>query len=440
MPAKSKAVRSKSNRLYKNDFSFEGAIKKVFKQVHPELHISSNALTQINAFINLLAKTIIKETHELVYKNYEPSSHIVSSRDIQTATRIVIMGELAKHAVREGTKAVTKFQSSKYNGFFHGSKAQKAGLVFNTARVEHILRKYFKKISASSSLYLSAVLEYITAEIMELSGNAAKDNKMKTISIRHVMFATDFDEELHNLKKRLHWDWAGAGSIPYIHSKLYPTKESINKKKRSSKKRSAKKQSLKKRKHSFGLKSQKKHGIVYRDNIQGITKPALIRLMRRAGISTQSGLVYEELRGIMKVFLEKLLKDAVEHMSHDRRRTMYKEDVFYASKMKMFPTVTSKKLAIYSFGASKALKEISYYQKHVGSLVPKEPFRRLVREVIQDYKADVKISKEAFDLIQEITETYMVSLLEDSLLAAIHSGNIRIRPKDFQLARRLRGE
>ena len=71
---------------------------------------------------------------------------------------------------------------------------------------------------------------------------------------------------------------------------------------------------------------------VLRDNIQGITKPAIRRLARRGGVKRISGLIYEETRGVLKVFLENVVRDAVTYTEHARRKTVTAMDVVYALK------------------------------------------------------------------------------------------------------------
>ena len=71
---------------------------------------------------------------------------------------------------------------------------------------------------------------------------------------------------------------------------------------------------------------------VLRDNIQGITKPAIRRLARRGGVKRISGLVYEETRSVLKVFLENVVRDAVTYTEHARRKTVTAMDVVYALK------------------------------------------------------------------------------------------------------------
>jgi len=76
----------------------------------------------------------------------------------------------------------------------------------------------------------------------------------------------------------------------------------------------------------------KRHRKVLRDNIQGITKPAIRRLARRGGVKRISGLIYEERRGVLKVFLENVDRDAVTYTEHAKRKTVTAMDVVYALK------------------------------------------------------------------------------------------------------------
>ncbi|CAG7845980.1 Histone H3 [Serendipita indica DSM 11827] len=87
-----------------------------------------------------------------------------------------------------------------------------------------------------------------------------------------------------------------------------------------------------------------------------------------------------------------------------------------------------------------ALREIRRYQKSTELLIRKLPFQRLVREIAQDYKTDLRFQSSAVLALQEAAEAYLVSLFEDTNLAAIHAKRVTIQPKDLQLARRLRGE
>ncbi|KJK66140.1 hypothetical protein P875_00021735 [Aspergillus parasiticus SU-1] len=100
------------------------------------------------------------------------------------------------------------------------------------------------------------------------------------------------------------------------------------------------------------------------------------------------------------------------------------------------PKVTPK---ITAYGTV-ALREIRRYQKSTELLIRKLPFQRLVREIAQDFKSDLRFQSSAIGALQESVEAYLVSLFEDTNLCAIHAKRVTIQSKDIQLARRLRGE
>ncbi|XP_037929665.1 uncharacterized protein LOC119664200 [Teleopsis dalmanni] len=181
-------------------------IYKVLKQVHPDTGISSKAMSIMNSFVNDIFERIAAEASRLAHYNKRST---ITSREIQTAVRLLLPGELAKHAVSEGTKAVTKYTSSNYK--------------------------------------------------LKMTGRGK----------------------------------GGKG---------------------------------------LGKGGAKRHRKVLRDNIQGITKPAIRRLARRGGVKRISGLIYEETRGVLKVFLENVIRDAVTYTEHAKRKTVTAMDVVYALK------------------------------------------------------------------------------------------------------------
>ena len=101
--------------------------------------------------------------------------------------------------------------------------------------------------------------------------------------------------------------------------------------------------------------------------------------------------------------------------------------------------VASKKPHRYRPGTV-ALREIRRYQKSTELLIRKLPFQRLVREIAQDFKTDLRFQSSAVMALQEASEAYLVGLFEDTNLCAIHAKRVTIMPKDIQLARRIRGE
>ncbi|XP_058811138.1 uncharacterized protein LOC131676029 [Topomyia yanbarensis] len=197
----------KKKRKQRRKESYAIYIYKVLKQVHPDTGVSSKAMSIMNSFVNDIFERIANEASRLAHYNKRST---ITSREVQTAVRLLLPGELAKHAVSEGTKAVTKYTSSKKN-----------------------------------------------AEKMTGRGKGGK---------------------------------------------------------------------------GLGKGGAKRHRKVLRDNIQGITKPAIRRLARRGGVKRISGLIYEETRGVLKVFLENVIRDAVTYTEHAKRKTVTAMDVVYALK------------------------------------------------------------------------------------------------------------
>lgn len=97
-------------RKRKRKESYSLYIYNVLRQVHPDVGLSSKAMSIMNSFVNDIFERIASEASRLSHQNKKST---ISSREIQTAVRLLLPGELAKHAVSEGTKAVTKYTSSK---------------------------------------------------------------------------------------------------------------------------------------------------------------------------------------------------------------------------------------------------------------------------------------------------------------------------------------
>ncbi|XP_055521281.1 uncharacterized protein LOC129715416 [Leucoraja erinacea] len=173
-----------------------------------------------------------------------------------------------------------------------------------------------------------------------------------------------------------------------------------------------------------------------------------------------------------ELMVDRLL-DAVTYTGHAKRKTVTAMDVLYALKRqgrtitmartkqtarkstggkaprKQLATKAARKSAPATGGVKKphryrpgtvALREIRRYQKSTELLIRKLPFQRLVREIAQDFKTDLRFQSSAVMALQEASEAYLVGLFEDTNLCAIHAKRVTIMPKDIQLARRIRGE
>eukprot|EP00877_Chromochloris_zofingiensis_P000657 jgi/Chrzof1/10592/Cz05g04190.t1 len=108
-PAKKATTDKKKKRVASKSETYKIYLYKVLKQVHPDTGVSSKAMSILNSFVNDIFEKIATEAARLARYNKKPT---ITSREIQTAVRLILPGELAKHAVSEGTKAVTKFTSA----------------------------------------------------------------------------------------------------------------------------------------------------------------------------------------------------------------------------------------------------------------------------------------------------------------------------------------
>ncbi|XP_030386896.1 uncharacterized protein LOC115633592 [Scaptodrosophila lebanonensis] len=239
------------------------------------------------------------------------------------------------------------------------SRSNRAGLQFPVGRIHRLLRKgnYAERVGAGAPVYLAAVMEYLAAEVLELAGNAARDNKKTRIIPRHLQLAIRNDEELNKLLSGV--TIAQGGVLPNIQA-------------------------------------------------YGINTCIMARTKQTARKSTGG-------------------------------KAPRKQLATKAARKSAPATGGVKKPHRYRPGTV-ALREIRRYQKSTELLIRKLPFQRLVREIAQDFKTDLRFQSSAVMALQEASEAYLVGLFEDTNLCAIHAKRVTIMPKDIQLARRIRGE
>jgi histone H2A len=195
---------------------FESFISKVLKQVSDNAGITSNAKQQLNSFLCKLARYISKNSIELTIYGKKKT---ISEKEVSNAVKMCISGGLLKNSISEGEKAVNIFK----NNNTKGSRQNKAGIIFSPSITEKFLRNFgFSKIMITNSVpvYLAAVLEYLTYEILDLSLNYCKDDKRMRITIRDIEMSVRKDEELDKILKKINIEFIGGGVIPFIHPSL----------------------------------------------------------------------------------------------------------------------------------------------------------------------------------------------------------------------------
>lgn len=206
------------SNTYEN-VQFNKYIYEVLKQVHPDAGMSGDGLSQMNNLIRIMIRRIMDCVNRLMLNSNGRKT--ISSREIQCAVRLALPGELAKHAVSEATKAVTKYNSNEGVRGESKLRSAKAGIIFPVSRVENLIRELslVDRVGAGAPVYFAAALEYLTAEVLELAGKCARDNKKVRITPRHIKLAILNDEELKELFKGV---VMSGGVAPHINAKLLP--------------------------------------------------------------------------------------------------------------------------------------------------------------------------------------------------------------------------
>ncbi|XP_050072041.1 uncharacterized protein LOC126559921 [Anopheles maculipalpis] len=333
----------KSTELLIRKLPFQRLVREIAQDFKTDLRFQSSAVMALQEASEAYLVGLFEDTNLCAIHAKRVT---IMPKDIQLARRI--RGERAGGKVKGKAK----------------SRSNRAGLQFPVGRIHRLLRKgnYAERVGAGAPVYLAAVMEYLAAEVLELAGNAARDNKKTRIIPRHLQLAIRNDEELNKLLSGV--TIAQGGVLPNIQAVLLP-KKTEKKCEMARTKQTARK--------STGGKAPRK---------QLATKAARKSAPATGGV---------------------------------------------------------KKPHRYRPGTV-ALREIRRYQKSTELLIRKLPFQRLVREIAQDFKTDLRFQSSAVMALQEASEAYLVGLFEDTNLCAIHAKRVTIMPKDIQLARRIRGE
>ncbi|CAH3182156.1 unnamed protein product, partial [Porites lobata] len=236
------------------------------------------------------------------------------------------------------------------------SRSSRAGLQFPVGRIHRLLRKgnYAERVGAGAPVYLAAVLEYLSAEILELAGNAARDNKKTRIIPRHLQLAVRNDEELNKLLAGV--TIAQGGVLPNIQASVH---------------------------HIHGG-----HSLAF--GVLGV------------GNSITDHILQENFENTTSLFVDQA-RDSLDTATASKTTDSWLGDAL---------DVVTKNLS-----------------KSTELLIRKLPFQRLVREIAQDFKTDLRFQSSAVMALQEASEAYLVGLFEDTNLCAIHAKPAQAKAK-----------
>ena len=209
--------------------SYQTYIWRVLKQVHPEIQINRKSMQVMGNIVDDIFNRLGKTASDVSKLN---KNKFIKARDVNTAVRLLLSGELGKHALSETTKAVGNFKSwtpSKPTKKNEKTKPTpmlaKAQLQFNPCKVGRQMKKQglAPRIFKSAWVAQAAALEYMVAEIIELAGNCATENKSKTIKPRWIQLAICNDEELAKFFKNS--TISRGGVVPHVHDVLKMKKQ-----------------------------------------------------------------------------------------------------------------------------------------------------------------------------------------------------------------------
>jgi histone H2A len=204
---------------------FDVYINKALKQVSKN-EITTNAKSQLNNLLIILAKLISEKSLELVIIAKKKT---LSTKELENSISLLFPGELKKVMIEEGQKSINKFNDKEENK--GSSRQNKAGILFPPSVCEKFLRKFGTSnilVTAESPVYMASVLEYFTAELLDLASSISNSNNRVRITVRDLEIAVRTDEEFRTFFNTWNISFLGGGVIPFINPALTNKKKKIN--------------------------------------------------------------------------------------------------------------------------------------------------------------------------------------------------------------------
>ena len=250
-------------RRKKRSRFFESYITKILHQVS-ENGINTNAKQQLNTIFCQICKEICNRAIELT--EYADKKTI-SIKEIKNSLKLILSGEFLEHTVKEGDDAVSRYEVFNQTKITLGtrlpahSRTMKAEIIFPPSILEKFLRRFgYSKLflTGNTPVFLAAVIEYIAAEILNISSLKAQESGKSRITVRHIELGVRSDPDFSLLFEKLNLKFLGSGFTPGIHKELL-VKKKTNKKKIKEEKEEKVKKAHRYKPGTVALKTIKKY-------------------------------------------------------------------------------------------------------------------------------------------------------------------------------------
>lgn len=415
--------------------AFKDAVDTVLARVQSGTNLSTDAHQALSRLIASVRTKIHRCIETTLCR--ESTTHAIHGRDIRMARRLLLPPNLQERIMETEEDGET-------------TKVTESMRALSSA----YLRERHAMVDDQASVALAHMLETLLAHVLALAASTARESKARTITARHVQLALLRDDELKHLFQDM--QLVSAGVNPFIHHVLQKPKKKKNTRVAS--------------KHHHGGRNTCADDYKY-----GITSASLARIAYRAGVKRMSSMLYGEMRGVLFVYLEKLLRDAVVVMEHAERNCLECDDIDrallhaprrYVNVMRDSPpslretaavvhTAKKRATATAKKGRTKkhspgvrALENIRKHQESTETLLrPTSIFEALVRAIVAENRETVDdapphtvLGYRVLRYLQAIADAYLTELLRDANYCALQARRETVRPTDILLVRNMRRE
>ena len=181
-------------------------ISRLLSQIHKNLSISSAGKETLNMMLQNVIERILNVAQDITFLGNKMT---IGGGEVQIGTDIILPEKLGKNCISEARRSIGKFSSQNQGGLSDGNRAKpvtkssRAGLVIPVTRIGNFMRSKTSgsRQGAGAPIYMAAVIEYLTCELLELSGNVTLNDKSEIISPHHIFLAVSSDDELSELFK-----------------------------------------------------------------------------------------------------------------------------------------------------------------------------------------------------------------------------------------------